>query len=170
MKRGLFASVVILVIVSASSGFVIGALYYHPNSVTTTTATSNEQDEEKVSGVNVCWLGAVSSCCSPDTCGGTTPVNYTLKIGEGFKFSIGYDASKKNYTILSVYTRTAGFTITGIYWEGSTLYYLPQSVYVGTNFPFSIGIVATSNATYDGPVDVYIVTSSVCCYFNGTTT
>lgn len=97
-------------------------------------------------------------------------MTYTLNIGEGFNVSISGDASRTNYTIVSVYTTTTGFTVNGIYWEGykPTRYFLPQSVFVGTNFPFSIGIVDTSAIGYNGTVNITVFTSSTCCYFNGT--
>jgi hypothetical protein len=135
-----------------------------------TTSTSNQSNKSIASSgiivnqVNVYWLGYVRSFNS------SSSENYRLTSGQGFNYTVGYDGYASNYTIESVYTNTSGFSVTGIYWDAYTMprYNLPQSVYVGSNFPFFISIVASSTHSFKGAVSVYVVTSSSCCYFNGT--
>jgi len=124
-----------------------------------------------VYGVHECWLGAINTAPCVDNSPpvvGVSPVLYTLKSGEGFNVSQDEYAQPRNtYTIMSVYTNTTGFAVEGIYSRG-VQYALPQSVYAGTNFPFSISVVATTDANLTGVVVIYVVTSSACCYSSGT--
>jgi len=148
-------TLLVVLTVSAAAGYFVGV---------TNQRLSTPSNIVTVDGVDICWGSPKSQNC------GYVPENYTLGLGQGFNYTYGYDAERINYTIISVYSATPEFIITGIFWASSqpARYILPQSVSVGTNFPFYISVVATTNQAYDGPVTIYVVTSPICCFFNGT--
>jgi len=145
-----------LIVGSASAGYFVG-VSNQPAAARSSTIPEL-QNVSRVSRVDVHWIGAVTNN------GGSTPENYSLSVGQSFNYTEGYDAERVNYTILSMYSGTPGFTVNGVFPRTN----FPQSVYVGTNFPFVISVVVTFAQNYTGPVEIYVVTSTVCCYYNGT--
>lgn len=145
-----------LIIFIIGLGFGVFFAGYKTSITTVSTTTVNH--------VNVYWLGEVKDFNS------STQENYILSIGHGINYTISFDGWQKNYTIESVYTNTSGFSVNGIFWEGykAVRYNLPESVYAGTNFPFEISIIDSFASNSSRSVNLYVITSSVCCYFNGT--
>lgn len=180
MRRNLayaFIPIVVLVLVFGAYVFVQAPVTTRAQTTETTTSststsintstlcTSTLSDtistSTQSSEINIFWS-------YPSSFDSSSPANFP-SAGHSFNYTVGFDGYASTYTIESVFTCTSGFSVTGIFWDGyiTPRYNLPQSVYNGTNFPFIISIASSLN-NYTSDLNIYVLTSSSCCYFNGT--
>ena len=166
MRRNLayaFIPIVVLVLVFGAYVFVQAPVTTRAQTTETTTSSTSTSinTSTQSSEINIFWS-------YPSSFDSSSPANFP-SAGHSFNYTVGFDGYTSTYTIESVFTCTSGFSVTGIFWDGyiTPPYNLPQSVYNGTNFPFIISIASSLN-NYTSDLNIYVLTSSSCCYFNGT--